>query len=208
MEAVTILVGIAAVHLLAVASPGPTFVVVAGYAVAGDRSSGLLVTLGVLAATLTWASLAAAGLGAVIAQHGWLYAALRLAGAAYLVYLGARMLIGAARGAPAPAAPAANASASGWRAVRAGFLTNVANPKVVAYYASLFGVMVPPDAPGWLFPAAASTALLVSAAWWGSVTLLFATAPVRQGYARVRRPADAVMGGLLILLGGRLLLSR
>lgn len=214
MEVVTILVGIAAVHLLAVASPGPTFVVVAGYAVAGDRRAGLLVTLGVLAATLTWASLAAAGLGAVIAQHGWLYAALRLAGAAYLVYLGARMLIGAARGAPAPAAlaadarPAAGANASGWRAIRAGFLTNIANPKVVAYYASLFGVMVPPDAPGWLFPAAAGTALLVSAAWWGSVTLLFATAPVRRGYARVRRWADAVMGGLLILLGGRLLLSR
>jgi threonine efflux protein len=207
MEVAAILVGIATVHLLAIASPGPTFVVVTSYAVAGDRRAGFLVTLGVLIATLTWASLAALGLGAVIAQFSWLYMALRLAGAAYLIYLGIKMLVGAARKTPVQM-PQGARSASGWRAVRAGFLTNISNPKVIAYYSSLFGVMIPQDAPTWLFLAAAGTALVVSALWWSFVTLFFAIPLVRRGYARIRRRVDAVMGGILILLGGRLLISR
>jgi threonine efflux protein len=131
MEVATALVGIAAVHLLAIASPGPTFVVVTSHAVAGDRRAGLLVTAGVLLATLTWASLAAAGLGAVIARFSWLHLALRLAGAAYLIYLGVRLLIGAARKSPVHLTGGVR-SDSGWRAVRAGFLTNISNPKVIA----------------------------------------------------------------------------
>jgi threonine efflux protein len=207
MEIATILVGIAAVHLLAVASPGPTLIVVTSHAIAGQRRAGFMVTIGVLLATATWASLAAAGLGTLIAQFTWLYLVLRIAGAAYLIYLGVKMLLGAARGVPVELKKTAG-SPSGWRAVRAGFLTNVSNPKVIAYYASLFGVMIPSNAPVTLFAAAVATALLVSAAWWSFVTLFFALPLVQRGYVRIRRPMDGIMGSLLIALGGRLLASR
>jgi threonine efflux protein len=207
MEIATILVSIAAVHMLAIASPGPTFVVVTSHAIAGRRRAGFLVTFGVLLATATWASLAAAGLGTLIAQFTWLYLALRIAGAAYLIYLGVRMLLSAARGTPVDLKKDSR-STSGWRAVRAGFLTNISNPKVIAYYASLFGVMIPSDAPRAMFVAAVATALLVSAAWWSFVTLFFALPVVQKGYVRVRRQMDGIVGGLLIVLGGRLLVSR
>jgi len=207
MEITTILASIAAVHLLAIASPGPTFVVVTSHAIAGERRAGFLVTLGVLLATATWASLAAAGLGTLMAQFAWLYLALRIAGAAYLIYVGVRMLLGVVRNSSAELSKDAR-STSGWRAMRAGFLTNISNPKVIAYYASLFGVMIPSDAPGSLFVAAVATALLVSAAWWSFVTLFFALPVVQRGYLRVRRQMDGIMGGLLIVLGGRLLVSR
>ncbi len=68
MDITTIPVSIAAVHLLAIASPDPTLVVVTSHAIAGRRRAGSLVTLGVLLATATWASLAATGLGTLIAQ--------------------------------------------------------------------------------------------------------------------------------------------
>jgi len=207
MEIATILSSIAVVHLLAIASPGPTFVVVTSHAIAGERRAGFLVTLGVLLATATWASLAAAGMGTLMAQFAWLYLALRIAGAAYLIYLGVRMLLGVIRNSSAELSKDAR-STSGWRAMRAGFLTNISNPKVIAYYASLFGVMIPSDAPGSLFVAAVATALLVSAAWWSFVTLFFALPVVQRGYLRVRRQMDGIMGGLLIILGGRLLVSR
>ncbi len=97
---------------------------------------------------------------------------------------------------------------SGWRAVRAGYLTNISNPKVIAYYVSLFGVTVSPDAPGTMFVAAVATALLVSAAWWSFVPLFFALPVVQKVYVRVRRQMDGIMGGRLIVLGGRLLVSR
>ena len=63
-------------------------------------------------------------------------------------------------------------TATGLRAVRAGFITNISNPKVVAYYASLFGVMIPHDAPAGVFVGAALTAIVVSAVWWVAVTLV------------------------------------
>jgi threonine efflux protein len=205
MDVAAILLGIAAVHLLAIASPGPTFIVVTAYAVAGDRRAGLLVTLGVVLATLTWASLAAAGLGTVIARFPWLYLALRLAGAAYLIYLGVKMLIAVIRKVPIELKQGSHEGA-GWRAVRAGYLTNISNPKVMAYYASLFGVMIPGDAPHWLFIGAALTAMIVSALWWSFVTVFFAIPVIQRGYLSIRRQMDGVMGVLLILLGGRLLL--
>lgn len=207
MDAAPVLAAVAATQLLAAASPGPTFVVVTSHATSGSRRAGLKAAAGVLAATATWACLAALGLGAVVGRLPWLYGALQFAGAAYLVFLGARMVLGALRGG-GRAATAAAGPARGWVAVRAGFLTNIANPKSVAYYASLFAVMVPGDAPPWLLSSAVATALLVSTAWWAAVALLFSLPPVRRGYEAVRRWVDLVAGGLLVALGVRLAVSR
>lgn len=203
MDHAPILLGIALVHLLAIASPGPTFMVVASYSLSGRTLPGLLVTAGVVLATLVWSSLAAAGLGTVLGQYAFAYRVLQLAGAAYLVYLGAKLFLGARRGATAIAMHK-SLSASGWAAVRAGFITNITNPKVVAYYASLFGVMIPADAPGWLFWGAAATALIVSAVWWTAVTYFFSVPIVSRTYERVRPAVDLIMGVVLILLGVRI----
>jgi threonine/homoserine/homoserine lactone efflux protein len=64
--------------------------------------------------------------------------------------------------------------------------------------------MIPADAPGALFWAAAATALAVSALWWSAVTLFFAMPAVAGAYRRIRRHADLAMGGILILLGLKL----
>ncbi len=203
MDHAQILLGIALVHLLAIASPGPTFVLVASYSVRGDRRAGLLVMLGVCLATLVWSSLAAAGLIALLARMTWAYRAMQFAGAAYLIYLGARMLIGAWRNVPGAIARK-DVDTSPWQALRAGFITNITNPKVIAYYASLFGVMVPADAPPRLFVGVVLTALTTSAVWWTALALFFAVPAISRGYARIQRPVDAFVGMVLVLLGLKL----
>src|SRR5262245_65027903 len=121
------------------------------YAAGGDRRSGLLVTLGVCLATICWASLAAAGLGTVLASFPKAYRTLQLAGAAYLIWLGIRLLHSVLQaGASGVASSWWDPPGGGWSVLRAGFLTNITNPKVVAYYASLFGVLIPSDATLWL----------------------------------------------------------
>ncbi len=201
------LLAIALTHLLAIATPGPTFVVVSSHVVAGDRRAGFLVTLGVLLATLTWASMAAAGLGTLLSQQPWLYSMLKWVGGLYLGWLGLKTLRDAWYGKPQHVRSAA-ATSGGWSAVRAGFTTNMANPKVVAYYASLFGVLIPADAPTVMFVSAVVVALIVSALWWCFITLFFSM-PVIQGiYVRSRRSFDAIMGVVLIGLAGRLVFSR
>lgn len=203
----SILASIAVIHLLAVASPGPTLVVVTSQAVAGPRRSGFLVLAGVVLATLVWSSVAAAGLGGYVARFGWLYLGLKVVGAAYLAWLGIGLLKSALwrhrvdLRADGPVLV-------GWRAARAGFLTTISNPKVAAYYTSLFGVVIPADASASVFAGAVATAVLVSTAWWSAVTLLFGLPAIRGAYARARRWMDAVTGALLLGLAGRLLAGR
>ncbi|CAN7643839.1 LysE family translocator [Bosea sp. LjRoot9] len=208
MNQVTILAGIAAIHALAIASPGPTFAVVMSYAVKGDRRAGLLLSFGVVLATLTWAFAAAAGLGSLLASFPLAYRGLQLIGAAYLIYLGAKLLIAIIRAkgqaAAHGASHAASAPVSGLEAIRAGFITNITNPKVVAYYASLFGVMIPAGAPGWLFWSAVAVVVVVSAAWWIAVTLFFTVPAVSRTYVRAKPGLDVIMGVVLIALGLRL----
>jgi threonine efflux protein len=167
----------------------------------------LFAVCGVLLATLTWALLAAIGLGVVIARLPALYTALQVAGALYLIWLGVKMLVTALRQREALANHQVP-SMSAREAVRYGFLTNILNPKSIAYYSSIFVVMLPSHASSWLLAAAVGTALCVSAIWWMSVALFFASNPIRESYRRARRWIDAVMGAVLIGLGVRLALSR
>ncbi len=130
MTYLTVYASVALIHLLAIASLGPTLMVVASHAVHGGRRAGFQVVLGVVAATLVWASLAVAGLGGVLVGVGWLYSILKVAAGAYLAWLGITMLRGAVRGRKMAVRTNQDA-ASGWRAVRTGFATNIANPKVI-----------------------------------------------------------------------------
>jgi threonine efflux protein len=173
-----------------------------------SRRRGLRVVGGVLLADLAWAVAAACGLGVLVLRYPAIYTVVQLAGAAYLVWLGGRMLAGAWRKPHAGPSDDRARSVSVAPAVRAGFLTNMLNPKSIAYYTSLFVVMIPAEPPLFLFAAVVVTAVLVSAAWWLAVALFFAVPPIRRAYERARRGIEAVMGGVLVCLGVRLALSR
>lgn len=210
VAALPALAGIAAVHLLAVASPGPTMAVVMSHALGAERREAVLVALGVLTATFIWATLAAAGLGAVLRSSPHLYRGLQYVGAAYLIYLGAKMLIGTlrARGMNAAndnAAGSANmARVHGFAAYRTGFITNITNPNTIAYFAALFGVLIPTDGSRTLFWSAVVIVLGVSTLWWICVVLFFSFGPIRSFYMRIRPIADVVMGVMLVGIGVRL----
>jgi threonine efflux protein len=206
MDSIGILLSIATVQLLGAASPGPTFMIVSNASISGTRRLGLFAVCGVLLATLTWALLSAIGLGVVIARFPALYTGLQIAGALYLIWLGVKMLVTARR--ERALADHRIVSMSAGEAVRSGYLTNILNPKSIAYYSSIFVVILPPDASSWLFAAAVGTALCVSAVWWMSVALFFASAPVREVYRRTRRWVEGIMGAILIGLGVRMALSR
>lgn len=208
MSYANILLSIAAVQLLAAASPGPTFVIVSRYSIGEPRARTFLVVGGVLLADLGWAVLAACGLGTLILRYPSTYAVLQIAGAAYLIWLGGKMLLVVAPNRPTVLINGGSRPIFAGGAIRAGFLANMINPKSIAYYTSLFVVMIPAQPPIWLFAAVIGTALLVSTAWWIAVALFFAMPPVRAVYERARRSIEAIMGGVLVCLGVRLALSR
>lgn len=206
MEPFAVLVAIAAVQFAAVISPGPNFLLVSGQAMSASRRSSLCVVAGIVLGTLVWSSLAVSGLGILIHRFPAVATTIRLIAAVYLIWLGARLVIAALRRREeVAAAPIARQSTGAL--VWLGFLTNMTNPKSLAYYTSLFVVVLPVDAPAWLFAAAVATAFAVSASWWSGVALFFGARHVRDAYARVRRVLDVVFGLSLAGLGARLIVS-
>lgn len=145
MDYLGVLVGIAGVFLLACLSPGPVWVVITSTSIAMSRRAGVLTGLGVAGATLTWAMIAMLGLG-LLAQLVWLTMAIKLAGAAYLAWIGMRMVVGARRPPPAVGSLPAEAH-GGWTALRRGYLASITNPKAAAFFSSIFVVMLPDHAP-------------------------------------------------------------
>ena len=82
MDYLVALLGLAVVHLLAVASPGPSTVLVIQTAARRGRRGGLLAAFAMMVGALAWATAALFGLQALFARFDWLYLVFRVAGAA------------------------------------------------------------------------------------------------------------------------------
>jgi threonine efflux protein len=201
------LAAIAGVMLLACASPGPDMLAVTSHAFA-RRRAGLFAAAGIATSHVLWATLAVFGLGLILAQLAWLYEGIRIAGAIYLVYLGAKTLMSLRQSSGAAAAPAAAAkTASSAHSYRRGLLVGLTNPKAAAFFGSLFVTLLPAHAPMWVHGATVATVGAVSITWFTAMALLFSTGSVQRGYQKLRRPVDAVMGSVLVALGARLALD-
>nr|WP_322033839.1 LysE family transporter [Paraburkholderia sp. J76] len=198
-----VLLALSGVLFLSVASPGPNFVIVTSTAVA-SRRAGLATGLGLAAASGTWAWIAMAGLSLIVAHVAWIGAGLRIAGASYLIWLGVKMLLTARH----PMEVCAQASASGWAAAKKGYVVSMTNPKAIAFYGSIFALMVPASAPRWLEVAVVVIAIAISCGWYCTMALLASHPAVRQFLVRRKAALDSVVGVVLIGLGGRMLTGR
>ncbi len=206
MEFFAQLATLAGVVLIACISPGPDFIAVTSQSLS-SRRSGVGAALGVAMACTVWATLAVFGLGLVLTRLSWLYEVIRYFGAAFLIYLGIRMLLSLRSGQRElniSAAPAASDIVS----VRRGFLVGMTNPKSVAFFGSLFVTVIPAHAPSWVYAATLAIVSLVACGWFCVLALLFSTGRIRSLYMKLRRPFDAVMGSLLIGIGARLAIDR
>jgi threonine efflux protein len=197
------LVGIGAVQLLAAMSPGPAFLVVTRISVGESRRAALAAALGVTTATLIWAVAATLGMHVLLAEAAWLYDVLKLIGGGYLVWLAVQ----AWRHADKPLAVAANglAGMSAWQAWRLGFSTNLANPKVIVFFGSIFVTLFTPETPSWVRGAALVIVAANEIGWYAVVALLFSSRAAQAGYRRAKRWIDRVTGAVLMVFGLRLI---
>lgn len=202
MEFVPSLLGLAGMHILMAMLPGPNTVVVSWYSATRSRADGLRVVAGVVTASLLWVVLALGGVGALLMDAGWLYRTLRLIGAAYLVYVGWRLLRAGtiARNARPEAAP----KRLGRNPFAAGLMTTLSNPKSAVFWSSVFLVAVPPHAPSWVYVAIVGIVAVQASLWYGGIVLFFSTGFARKFYLRIGRYLDLVAGGVMVLLGLKL----
>lgn len=203
MNDVNMLIALSGVLFLSVASPGPNFVIVTSTAVA-SRRAGLMTGLGLAAASGTWALAAIAGLSLIVAQAAWIALALRYLGALYLIWLGVKMIANARSALPV-AAPSMH---SGWQAAKNGYMVSMTNPKAIAFYGSIFALMVPTHAPVWFDAMVVALAIAISCVWYCAMALLASHPAVRGVLVRRKAVLDRVAGALLVAVGARLLVGR
>jgi threonine efflux protein len=197
---------IAAIQLIALASPGPDFFFVSQTAVSRSRRQAMFGVAGITLGALVWAALALLGLQIVLHQMAWLSRLIAIAGGLYLAWMGVKMLRGEWKAPPAGATRTVVVERSDFAALRAGLLTNLANPKALVYFGSVFSAFVG-DGVG----AAARWGLwgLIIAEtflWFSLVAAFFALPAMRRGYLRLVRWIDGFAGAVFVLFGLHLIL--
>ncbi len=136
------LLAIAAIALAMVLSPGPNMIYLVSRSVTQGRRAGLISLSGVAAGFLVYALAAAAGLGAVFTVVPAAYTVLKLAGAAYLLWLAWKAIRPGGESAFAPRELPVDPPR---RLFSMGLITNLLNPKIAVLYVSLLPQLVDPS---------------------------------------------------------------
>jgi len=197
------LLGLAVVHLLAVASPGPSTVLVVQTA-AVSRRGGLISAFAMMLGAAAWAAAALYGLQAEFAHFAWLYLVFQVAGGLFLIYL-AVMIWRHARD-PLPEIEAA-AGGSDWQVFARALLLQLSNPKIMVFFGSIFLSVLPQNTPAWMDGAVLAIVAVNEFCWFALLALLFSGGPARAFYRRAKIWLDRVMGGVLAALGLRLIFA-
>ncbi|WP_035608571.1 LysE family translocator [Haloferula sp. BvORR071] len=189
-------------------TPGPDNFYILGRSMAQGRGAGVASALGIGAGALVHTSAAALGLSAIIAASATAFFLVKLAGAAYLIYLGIRMMRSRASSDPLPA----SFSTSGfWPVFRQGLLTNVLNPKVALFFLAFMPQFIRQDSPSKF---AAFLVLGLCFVFTGTLWCLFLAWSSAWVGERLRKSPgfstllNRVAGGLFVFLGVRLVATR
>jgi RhtB (resistance to homoserine/threonine) family protein len=191
-------------------TPGLDTMLVLRTAVVVGRRAGLAAVLGILLGCLVWAIASALGVTAILTASRLAFDALRIAGAIYLCWLGARALWLARRrrSAVVEPAPQPERPVGAWAAFRTGLTTNLLNPKVGVFYLSV----MPQFLPAGVDPLAGSMALgaihvLEGLIWLSLVVLVVGRARGWLTRPAVKRRLEQVTGVVFLGFGVRLALE-
>jgi threonine efflux protein len=199
---------IAVVHLVALLSPGPDFFFVSQTAVSRSRRQALHGVAGITLGIMVWSALALLGLQLVLHRLAWLQRVIEVAGGLYLLWMGLKMLRGALKsGAAADRAPVALA-ASDLATLRAGLLTNLANPKAVVYFGSVFSAFLGDGIDATTRWGLWTLIVVETFVWFALVAAIFALPAMRRGYLRLAHWIDGFAGAVFVLFGLHLIFAR
>ena len=191
---------------LVICTPGPDTALTIRNSIIGRRRGGLLTAGGIAAGQLIWTIAASVGLAGLLQASQPAFTALKMIGAAYLVFLGAQSLVAAVRGHPAHEEQQSRPhQLSPSNAMRQGLISNLANPKMAVFFLSVLPQFASPTSAG--FAAFAPLGLvfcLMTFGWLSIYALVLHRVGSFIQRPRVRRTLEAVTGTVLVGLGIRL----
>ncbi|MGW9449999.1 LysE family translocator [Streptomyces sp. NPDC055632] len=192
------LIAVAVITVLAVISPGADFAMTVRNSYLYGRTAGVLAAVGIALGVLVHVTYTMLGVGLLVSRSPALFTAMKLIGAAYLVYIGYKTFVTKAK-VDVDLSDGETLSKAG--ALRTGFLTNALNPKTMLFVLSTYTQVVSADTP---VPQQIGYGLFMSLAhlvWFSLAALLFSQQSLRTRLLRRQTVLNKAIGAVLVGLG-------
>jgi threonine/homoserine/homoserine lactone efflux protein len=200
------------VSLVVIVVPGPDTALTIRNALTGGRRAGVATAAGVATGQAVWTVATSVGVAELIQASEPAFLILKAVGAAYLVGLGLQSLWSAARPARPGLGTARHPELAGWthpgRGLRQGVVSNLANPKMAAFFLSLLPQFAPAGGGAGSVLGLGLVFCLLTFAWLASYSVVVDRARVVLGRSWVRRALDGLSGVVLVGFGARLALQQ
>lgn len=190
-------------------TPGADMALVTRNVIGRGRVSAHFTTLGIALGCLTHATLSALGLSAILGRSASLFQAVKIAGALYLIYIGAMSLRSAMRGRCDTTEVLQEKDQRRLRSFGEGLFTNLLNPKVALFYLTFLPQFIAPGEP--VLKKSLSLALIhigIGVLWLVIFAALLDTMSGMFSRSSVRRKLETLTGGLLIAFGCKLAMAK
>ena len=185
-------------------SPGVSFLLVARTAMSSSRRAALSVAAGMGFGAFVFAAIALAGLHTLLTLIPSLYTGLKLAGGCYLLWLAVKMF---RRPSNRFNDLTETEEVSALKAFMTGVFTQISNPHTALVFASIFSAALSKNIQPVMYIILPTMAFVIDVLWYAVVACLLSTHGPRQAYIKYRKLIDKLSGGIMALLGIRLLLK-
>jgi RhtB (resistance to homoserine/threonine) family protein len=201
------LISLTLLQMVALISPGPDFAIVVRNSLIYSRKTAIMTALGIATGILVHVTYTLLGLGFIISQTAWLFSLFTYLGASYLIYIGYKGLR-AKKGGLSLGNATHHHDIAALAAFRSGFFTNALNPKAMLFFLSLFTVFLSPHTPTAIMITYGVITFVTTLLWFVFVALCFSSQKLRKYFSSISHWIERITGGLLILLGVKLLFTK
>lgn len=199
---------VAVVHLLAVMSPGPDFVMISRNSLIYSRKTGVYSAIGLGLGILVHVTYSLVGIGLIISKSILLFSILKFVGAAYLIYIGYQCLQAKPRQEKNIENKKTKPGDLGkLQAIRMGFLTNVLNPKATLFFFALFTQVISTNTPKIIQALYGLEMSIMTFSWFALVASALSLNIIRVRFASVHHHLERTFGVILIALGIKVAVS-
>lgn len=210
METHLLITYLIAITVLSITPGLDTMLVIRNTARGGWRD-GITSSFGICSGLFVHATVSAVGISVILLQTAWAFAALKMAGACYIVWLGIGSLRKLFQGEPASLANGLSAIQQPYqvgRSLREGLLSNVLNPKTVVFYMAFLPQFINPLHSAWIQSLIlAGLHFIIAMIWQSVLALLVNQAQSRLFQPKVGKVFDGLTGTILVSLGIKLALD-
>lgn len=195
-------------QILGLMSPGPDFAIVVRNSLVYSRKTAIFTAIGLALGVLVHLSYILLGLGVIISKTAWLFLLFKYVGASYLIYIGIKGMRAKKHQIKYVQGESHKADISMLKALSSGFFTNATNPKAMLFFLSLISAFVTPKEPVAIIIVYVALIFMSTLLWFVTLAICFSHKRLSTFFKRFQYIIERVTGGLLVVLGVKILFAK